>query len=1172
MSKSVNKSDGLGDFSRRARSLWSALAGKVEDFLDGENPDNDQPLSAAVRNAARAYAQNGGRPDEAFMHDLLTSSSHQLGPMVKRHLFPEIQGVPEGLTLGWVQWPRTRGRFFSLGVFTDRSHFVQVALADDHGRVFVGQQVQMDVQNQEPAFMLGREQEISLPYGSRFGRREGDRQAPAVHALQGGIVGRDQGGNLCWLASWLRYDGCYTLEQLRPQLPPDLRFNLEYRDAVAISFFTAYLLPHIQGVFTGFGSGNIFHRLNREAPMGAIRRSVQDTVRARSSGQRVSGLEDLFSDLMREAGALNEVPGLEAVHGAEPLHLYASSYSGAYFLTWDNGLEFSAALRALQIEGNLNRFASVSAWLERNASLGIYPNEDTVTRVQAARLDQALMDDPAIAALLRSGDLDRDFDPVHDDGRTALNGILSKAAATAAKVRQEAPQALPVRADQGDGQVTSSEWVYRQTFSMLIRSLRLPFRFDVEFRSNLEEGQVAIAFTSAGRAMMPTSRYDDDRHAWVNLDDDHRAAMSADYNLRVGLIMAALAFGVDPSIRQVSLQIDSIGLEEAVDEQNSAIRAMMGQALEAFERMRSGDMGSTGSKADPKDGDVHGDPTHPIVSEAVPPQERAPGTRARAGEEPPAEGDEAQGPQQDQDHGQTSDDSQGDRPINTEDEGEVNREFKDLIQGVDLDETAFARPSSQNPTQGSDGDADMAPTGVLPDHSRDEAADQNPMSTLQSNPTVRNLVTVTFSRELFLSRIRQSGITDPKSVFSFFDAAMEVTHEGGLAPVDADFDMRDERFSPRASQEEPEFSETNFTPQAAQVLGVDHAVGLSIQRADLLQRALGLFHELSGNQHMSSAVKAQEATRIIKEIADPELDQLAPLVASAMIDETKVPDFDFALSSRLDKERIQARDLLFSGATSQAIQVEQAAIDRMDAFFSTGNRVPRYFNSYAERVVYNRLFATPGEQTLLIPDNLFYAHLEIADVLSQLKEDQAALQHLNAMVAYAPAYPLSHLKLAVLLANREDWDSARAATLNALRVALDRDDASFAYYRLAYASWMRDEFDVAAAAYIMSEHISPDRIPALKGELAELRGRAHSQCMVLPEDFDSARAVLAEHGLPVWPHTEVAAIVRDAARVCVDGGMFVPARTLSMAAARMNDDDNEGVDVVQAQFMRSLNA
>ena len=36
--------------------------------------------------------------------------------------------------------------------------------------------------------------------------------------------------------------------------------------------------------------------------------------------------------------------------------------------------------------------------------------------------------------------------------------------------------------------------------------------------------------------------------------------------------------------------------------------------------------------------------------------------------------------------------------------------------------------------------------------------------------------------------------------------------------------------------------------------------------------------------------------------------------------------------------------------------------------------------------------------------------------------------------------------------------------------------------------------------------------------------------------------------------------------------MFVPARTLSMASARMNDGDNGGVDMVQSQFLRSLNS
>ena len=61
---------------------------------------------------------------------------------------------------------------------------------------------------------------------------------------------------------------------------------------------------------------------------------------------RASGLEDYFADLMREAHALDTDQGLEAVHGAEPLHLYTSSYSGCYFFAWDSSLPFSAVLCA----------------------------------------------------------------------------------------------------------------------------------------------------------------------------------------------------------------------------------------------------------------------------------------------------------------------------------------------------------------------------------------------------------------------------------------------------------------------------------------------------------------------------------------------------------------------------------------------------------------------------------------------------------------------------------------------------------------------------------------------------------------------------------------------------------------------------------------------------------
>ena len=179
----------------------------------------------------------------------------------------------------------------------------------------------------------------------------------------------------------------------RSPLPASLRQRLEYRDAISIAFLAAYMLPEMRGLLIGFGSGNIFRRLNREAPMGAMRqqhtRRDDGGWRARAV-RRVRYLEDDFADLMQEAGALDHASGLEAVHGAEPLHLYTSSYSGGYFFACvDSGLEFRAALRSLRIEeGNLNRFAAVSAWIERSARNGGV-TEDTVTRAQAAQIDLA---------------------------------------------------------------------------------------------------------------------------------------------------------------------------------------------------------------------------------------------------------------------------------------------------------------------------------------------------------------------------------------------------------------------------------------------------------------------------------------------------------------------------------------------------------------------------------------------------------------------------------------------------------------------------------------------------------------------------------------------------------------------------------------------------------------
>ena len=120
---------------------------------------------------------------------------------------------------------------------------------------------------------------------------------------------------------------------------------------------------------------------------------------------------------------------------------------------------------------------------------------------------------------------------------------------------------------------------------------------------------------------------------------------------------------------------------------------------------------------------------------------------------------------------------------------------------------------------------------------------------------------------------------------------------------------------------------------------------------------MGEFHRLAQSDGLESVAKAKQAMDIINSISDPELTELAPQVTSALIDGEDTPDFSFELAQSLDDERLKARDMLFSGDVERAIESAQSTLERMDRIFAENPGVPRYFNSYAERVIYNRMFA-----------------------------------------------------------------------------------------------------------------------------------------------------------------------------------------------------------------------
>lgn len=242
----------------------------------------------------------------------------------------------------------------------------------------------------------------------------------------------------------------------------------------------------------------------------------------------------------------------------------------------------------------------------------------------------------------------------------------------------------------------------------------------------------------------------------------------------------------------------------------------------------------------------------------------------------------------------------------------------------------------------------------------------------------------------------------------------------------------------------------------------------------------------------------------------------------------------------------------------------------LDKLFESGSGVPRAFSTYAERVAYNRLFASPNETVVLIPDDLFAAHIRLAGIAAQFNRTDIALEQLNRLISYAPTSAMVHMKLGELLASCRDWNSARAAFLNAIQVAFDKNDASQAYADFAYSEWMRGALPTAAAAYMVSIQLSKDGNPRAVHELMQVKAKAQSQCIKTPHTYQEAVFVLNREGVKAWEDQEFMPIMREGTIVLVDRGLLTCARSLVIVWAASEGVPHEYIDETQQALLQSF--
>lgn len=1026
------------------------------------------------------------------------------------------------------------------------------------------------------------------------------RPVPPDAVVHGAIVsGLDTAeGDPRWVASWVQEGGRYGLREMKMPLPAGLRSGLSYRDAVAVGFFAAAYLPLVAGHPQGYGSGAVFRLLREQAPMAAIRNTIASITDDALAGYRISGLDRFFLALPDQLDFLSgSIAPLLPRHGLEPLVLTTSAYSHAFLLRTREdtmagpgqqgvGLDMAGEFEALRLESAFNRFSLVSAILESDALTGTGPVEEEADEAEVARLDRAILRDPVLTALPVPGSvLWRGQESAFDDEGSRVSpgarpdvpsyllGAQDYARATTDRLLQDEKEA-------GRPSTVAGEWAYRQSLARLYETLRLPMRPSVDFRSHLDEGRVAVEMGAIEADMLPDKFFAGT--GYVPSTKKDRQTLASRESLEEGLLLVTLAFGASPRVGSVTLLINDNRLSAAVHRRTSLAMGL----LDSLGLLRH-----SSGKGEAKDRDRHGDPeTTPMVPDGDPftgsPLDNAVGDEleepsvtqdsgvypAKTGGDTHVTGDAAV--QQDSadrgtgPRGAADEDSASDAP------SAPGSDDRDGVDGISGDDGGSAAGAASDESSAGDvrpqGGHFVASAGVLPEG--DIATDDEP-------PEPVRLVTVTFTRDGFdkaLAEMADGGETDLIGLYRRFGAVMCTDGDGSLRPAPSRVSLRDLDYTPAAAQEEPEAAQRLFDDRARRTLAAKDSMGLSIQREEVLQCAVDYvtqLHRQERSGQITSVQAAQKATSFLDKVADPELETKREPLIRSLIDRSEAPDITFEDEKVLRDARHDLLGYAMRGEDpAQAVDRYEDVLARYDARYGSGPGVPRFFNSYAERVVYNHLFATPGERTLVIPDDLFYGHLFLADAYSNGSEHQAALRHLNKAVSYAPSYAMVHLRQSVQYAHADDWVSARAACLNALNVAVDRFDAGYAYYRLAYAEWQLDRFAPAAACYQTALRLGMTANGALPGELSELSERMRLQGLAVPEDEDDIDGALRSDSLVIWPDRQIRTILSEATRVSVDEGMFIPARTIARAWARVDHADQGGIDMVQARFLHSLEA
>jgi tetratricopeptide (TPR) repeat protein/gas vesicle protein len=434
---------------------------------------------------------------------------------------------------------------------------------------------------------------------------------------------------------------------------------------------------------------------------------------------------------------------------------------------------------------------------------------------------------------------------------------------------------------------------------------------------------------------------------------------------------------------------------------------------------------------------------------------------------------------------------------------------------------------------------------------------------------------IDFDRWRF-SKVDLEQTDDLESTLHSFCPTMRM-EDGFLRPVAQTFSLSEDRFCPHRRFESVSLSTRRLAKPFAEALGTDHVSGLAIDEADKREAlADDIIRNLANPSDKEATTRDVHAILTIAgDDPDPNVRSAAERTAEKLVRGTISDDplavaEEFVSGDVLSRATVHAQEALAAHDATTAIHLLDEALATADSeehYADSNHIVWRYFATFVDRALYNRLDMDDGRTVMLVPRSYFNAHLLDSIALISANRVAQAADHARLLVRIAPLDTRSRLQLVRCLENMGKDDDAIAELKLLLEVAHDPQSIGTAYYRMAFFQWKAGNYLAAQACYALAMRFLPGSAPTVAIEMATLSMQGNAQGATELQRNLSEHEIsttLQSYGIPEAPTERIARAFFECARASLDAEIFPVARMfMSTLAAFAPDDVTVGV-------MRSL--